>query len=102
MLALKLWCEHLKQQCITFHTDNEAVVHILNTQTSKDSEIMVIVRQMVIILMKNNILFRAVHFPGVYNISADLLYQLQVQKFLKHEPTADPLPIQIAETWLPS
>ena len=102
MLALKLWCEHLKQQCITFHTDNEAVVHIINTQTSKDSEIMVIVRQMVIILMKNNILFRAVHIPGVYNISADLLSRLQVQKFLKHEPTADPLPIQIPETWLPS
>ena len=35
VLAIKMWGEKLKNNCIIFQSDNEAVVHIINSQTSK-------------------------------------------------------------------
>ena len=63
---------------IIFHCDNKAVVDILNATTSKDKDIMSIVRQLVLELLKHNIFLRAQHIPGVNNVLNDLISRYQV------------------------
>ena len=42
---------------------------------------MIFVRKMVMVCLKNNILFRAKHIPGHKNVFADSLSRLQIQRF---------------------
>lgn len=48
VLAVQIWAKQLENRCIVFFTDNDAVVHIINRQTSKDKTIMVLVRRLVL------------------------------------------------------
>ena len=73
VLALELWAEHLKNQCIVFHSDNEAVVYIINKQTSKDKALMKLVRRLVVQTMSFNIMFKAEHLSSKENDLADKL-----------------------------
>jgi len=70
---------HSKEQEGLFMTDNESVVHVINKQTSRDT--LSLIRKMVLICVRNNILFRAKHIPGIKNGLADSLSRLQVSKF---------------------
>lgn len=56
------------------------VVHVIK-QTSQDPYLLSLIRKMVLICLRNNILFRAKHIPGVQNGLADGLSRLQVNKF---------------------
>ena len=91
VLALEIWGPVLHQKCIILHTDNAAVVHIINKTTCKVSVIMSLVRRLVIACMQFNILVRAEHIPGKYNILPDLLSRLQREKFRALAPDMDPL-----------
>ncbi len=51
--------------------DNEAIVAIINTGTSKDCEAMPLMRCLFFITAKHNLLLTATHFPGSINILAD-------------------------------
>ena len=94
-LAVQIWAEEFANKCICFHTDNEALVEILNTQTSKDVRIMHLLGGMVLTCLKGNILFRAKHIPGKSNILADALSRLQEDKFKELAPYAQPHPVEI-------
>jgi hypothetical protein len=72
-LSMEVWGHLLKNRCIILNTDNEAVVYIINKQTCKSPDVMLLVRRLVLATMKFNILVRAVHIPGKYNIFPDLL-----------------------------
>ena len=61
-----------------FHCDNSVVVSIINQQFSTDSTIMSILRPLVLILMKNNVYFRAKHLPDISNVLADNISRFQV------------------------
>ena len=97
VLAVELWGSVLKNSCVIFHSDSSAVVHIVNSQTSKDSIIMILVRRLVLALMTYNILFSAEHIPGMLNISPDLLSRSQIKKFkelatdMEATPTSIPI-----------
>ena len=95
LLAFKLWGYRLSNKCILLNSDNMAVVHILNTFTSKDKSIMSILRAIVIELMINNILIKAVHILGKNNICSDLLSRDQVPKALQLYPHLDKIPTPI-------
>ena len=97
VLAFKVWSEALRNQCITLHCDNYAVVYILNKQTSRDPSIMTLVRQFVVICMINNILIKAVHVPGEKNILPDLLSRFQVQDFKTRAPHMDQDPVKVPD-----
>ena len=62
-------------------TDNESVIHVINKQTSRDTYLLSSIRQIVLICLRNNILFEAKHISGVKNGLADSLSRLQVNKF---------------------
>jgi hypothetical protein len=81
VLALEVWGNELANRCIILHSDNHAVVHIINSQTSKDTHIMILVRRLVLACMQNNILIKSVHIPGKSNTLPDLLSRLQIDKF---------------------
>jgi len=85
-LAIKLWGTDLANKCIMFNSDNMAVVHIINTFTSKDKNIMSILRIIVLDCMRNNILIKCTHIPGKINHLADLLSRDQVLQALQLYP----------------
>ena len=68
-------------------------MHIINKQSYKDPTIMKLVRKFVVLTLQFNILFNAVHIPGIKNTAADHLSRLQIQKFREEFPLMDPLPI---------
>ena len=79
VLAVSVWADSLSNKCISFHSDNRAVVDI-NSQTSKDTKVMHLMRKLVLSCLRHNILFRAVHISGINNNLADFVSRLQVEK----------------------
>ena len=96
VLALEVWGKHLENKTVCLHTDNLALVHIINKQTAKDPLTMILIRRMVIHCLSHNIVFFSKHIPGKYNILADTLSRLQVSKFrqLAHHMDTSPTPYQ--------
>ena len=66
---------------IIFFSDNAAVVDIVDKQTSRHKDIMVLLRDLVLSCLRHNILFQARHIPGLQNSSADYLSRSQVVNF---------------------
>ena len=97
--AVCVWGHHWSNKRIMFHTDNEALVHTINANTTKDVKIMALVRKLVVQSMRFNIQFKAVHVPGCKNILADKLSRLQVEAFKIAAPHAmehpSPVPAEI-------
>jgi len=78
-------------------TDNESVVHVINKQTSRDTYLLSLIRKMVLTSLRNNILFRAKHIPGIKNGLADSLSRLQVNKFNSLSQGMDRVPTPLPE-----
>jgi len=72
-----------------FHTDNQALAEVINKKTTKDRELLVLVRALVLSCLRHNILFRAIHLPGILNTKADALSRLQVDKFKSLDQDAE-------------
>ena len=81
VLATYLFQNEFSNKSVLFRTDNEALVPIINKGTSKDAQIMQLLRLMVSQCLKANILVRAKHIAGVDNERPDCLSRLQVDKF---------------------
>ena len=94
-LAVDLWGERFSNKYVCFNCDNETLIFILNKQTSKDSCLMLLVRKLVLLALKFNILFSAKHLPDKVNIYSDALSRLQVSKFQTLMPQADLQPTRI-------
>lgn len=86
VLSVLLWGDRMRNQRITFFTDNAALVDIINKATSRDPTVMIFVRRLVLACLKFNILFRSRHIPGINNVLADPLSRLQVSKFKQLAP----------------
>ena len=94
-----------RDRCITFFTDNEALVHVINTSTCRDTSLMIFVRacKLVLVCLKHNILFKAKHISGFKNTLADALSRLQIERFKKLAPAyMDPMPTAIPSHLLPA
>ena len=100
-IALVIWVQFFSNKCINILSDNMSVVHILNNFTSKEDNIMIILRLLVLHCMKNNILIRSTHICGRENKIPDMLSRQQVQQaleldqLLEKEPTLVPLHLQL-------
>ena len=91
-MAMTVWAPSLASQSLLFHCDNQSVVRILTSGSSKCRHIMSLVRYLFFIRAKFNIVLRAVHIPGILNSASDALSRLQVQRFRTLVPDADLLP----------
>lgn len=104
VVSISIWASKLENKCILFHTDNQGLVEVINKKTTKDKKLLALLRVLVLQCLKHNILFRAIHVPGVLNVKADALSRLQVTKFkslgqgMDREPTLVPVPL-LPESW---
>lgn len=84
-----MWGELLPDKRVLFWLDNQAVVAIVNKQTSKCPFIMGMVRRLVLQCLRFNILFMAWFVPGVNNSIADALSRFQVERFWALAPQVE-------------
>ena len=103
VLSLFLWGDrHFRDKCFTFFTDNEALVHVINKTTCKDKYLMTFVRQLVLVCLKHNILFKAKQIAGFRNTLADALSRFQIQRFKTLAPAfMDPMATKVPSHLLP-
>lgn len=95
MAALEVWGNQLANKRILLHTDNMALVHIINRTTSKENNIMKMIRKCVVKCMLCNIHIKAEHVPGCENVLADNLSRQQVETFRRHAPWAAQAPVTL-------
>ena len=89
VLALSLWKTDLHKKRILFHTDNSALVSIINCQSSKSKRTMSLLRPMVLTLMTHNITFKSLHIMGKLNNAVDAISRMQWSRFRAEAPEAD-------------
>ena len=85
---------------LQFCCDNESVVAIINSGHSNAPRVMDLVRFLVLISMKHNLLVRARHVPGVDNGIVDALSRFQVKRFRDLAPNADRTPCFIPPSFM--
>lgn len=82
----------MTSKAICFHCDNEALVYVINNLISHEAHFLKLLRQLIFLSLKYNIIFKAVHIPGEKNKYSDALSRLQIQEFLSLMPEADQFP----------
>ena len=94
-LLLNIFANSLTNSSIVFHSDNMAVVHVINQQTSKAKPLMKLLRPMILLMLQHNISFRAEHIPGLKNNLCDSLSRQQVTPSLlqQHGMYLNPTPV---------
>ena len=101
VLGVQMWGDSLANKRILFFTDNDSVVHVINHQTSKNKELLYLLRQLVLTCLRHNVLFRARHIRGKKNILADCLSRLQVGRFKTLAPDVEASPTVVPSPLLP-
>lgn len=76
-LALDTWGPLLRNSCLTFRCDNRAVVDVINSGTTRDTDMLVILRAITLLALRLNIQLCSLHFPGKLNTVADYLSRTQ-------------------------
>lgn len=100
-ILVNLFANKFKNQSIGFHCDNSSVVSAINKQTSKNKDLMRLLRPMVLILLNNNINFCSYHIPGKQNILCDHLSRNQVTPALLEAYGMDRYPTTVPQHLLP-
>ena len=81
---------------IQFVVDNEAVVSVLNSTTSKDIHMMHLIRLLVFFAARHDFWFSAIHIPGRLNSQADAISRNRLDQFFAMIPHASPSPASIS------
>ena len=95
VLAISTWGSQFSNKKLIMHVDNEALVSVINKQTSKSKNVMTLVRTLVLCLLQNNTTFRSEHVPGSSNKIADSISRKQWSRFRTLAPEADEFPTKI-------
>ena len=84
--ACRVWGIELSTKKVLLHCDNESVVNIINSGSSKCRDLMCLVRILHTICVQFNFELKLVHIAGVENVGADRLSRLEVSKFFREFP----------------
>ena len=84
-VLLSVFAHKLRNSKLTFYCDNEAVVTILNKQTSKNKDVMHVVRFIDYLQLLFNFSIVGRHIPGHSNVLADRLSRFQVSSATLHQ-----------------
>ena len=87
---------------VLFRSDNEAVVTILTTGTSKVPALMHLLRDLLLSAARWRFTFTAAHVPGVENKIADAISRFRWQEFRQLAPEAHSSPCPIPQLLLDS
>lgn len=98
--AIWLWQDNMAAKKLIINTDNMALVHILNSQTSKSQRVISLLRPLVLVCINSNIQIKSIHIPGYFNSTADSISRFQWESFRILALNADSYPYQIpSEFW---
>jgi len=97
VLILELWGATLSNCKVIFFSDNQAVVEVINKQSSREKTIMRLLRRLVIAAMSNNIMFKAKHIIGKTNVIPDKLSRLKFQEARTLAPWLDVNPTELSD-----
>ena len=102
MIAAHLWRSWWARKHVLFRSDNEAVVAILTTRTSKVPALMHLLRDLLLSAARWGFTFTAAHVPGVENKIADAISPFRWQDFRQLAPEAYLSPCLISQLLLDS
>ena len=100
VVAAYLWGHQWVSRRVEFFCDNESVVAVLKSGTSRDKNVMVLLRYLTILAIHHSFSFAASSVRGKANPVADALCRFQFQRFRRLEPQADPTPSPIPASLL--
>ncbi|XP_045172644.2 uncharacterized protein LOC123534449 [Mercenaria mercenaria] len=86
VIAVILWGHLWKNHTLVFNTDNEALVSVISKQTSKENNVMFLIRKLVLCCLKQNIIFLARHIRSKDDSLADALSRFQIDRFKELAP----------------
>ena len=92
LLASVMWGPRWSSRRVLFKCDNEAVVAVINSGTSRDDNVMHLLHCLFYVVMQFNFVIQAVHIPGVQKVLADALSDFKLQVFYQLTPHANPEP----------
>ena len=101
-LLLIFWGSLWVRKHVLFRSDNEAVVAILTTRTSKVPALMHLLRDLLFSAARWGFTFSAAHVPGDENIIADAISRFLWQEFRQLAPEAYSCPCPIPQLLLDS
>ena len=105
VLAAATWAHHWAGKRVLFHCDNQAICHILCSQTTRSPELMQLVRALFYIAASTPFEFSATYINTKKNCVADSLSRLDFHRFWRLVPGADTLmthPATLDSYWLSS
>jgi hypothetical protein len=85
MVCVTLWNTHLFKKQILIKCDNQSVVMVLNSGSTRDLFMQTCLREILFFAAKFHFEIRAIHFPGVENRVADLLSRWHMNCSYKEE-----------------
>ena len=94
------WGKHWARKRLLIHCDNQAVVHVWHTGTTKRRSLMALVRALFFIAASQNFTVVLQHIPGVNNSITDALSRFQFYRFHRLATAADtdPTPTPLIKT----
>lgn len=100
VIAAILWGKNWQGLSVRFHSDNSAVVALLNSGSVRDNSMMHLMRCLTFVAAFFNFIFSSAHIPGAENVLADALSRNKAQLFLSLSPQARRLPSSIPKAVL--
>ena len=100
VIAASLWGHRWASKRVEFCSDNMAVVNVLRSGTTKDPNMMVLLRHLSLVAARHSFAFTASHTPGKDNSIADALSRFDFQRFHHLAPHAAPGATPIPSTLL--
>ena len=92
VVVAHIWgCQWQRLQ-VEFLSDNDAVVAVINSGTSRDPLSMHLLRHLVPVACQFHFSISARHVPGHHNAAADFLSRSRLQDFRRCHPAVDPDP----------
>ena len=80
-MGVFIWCEELRNQQILIHCDNQSVVAMLNSTSSKCKNCMFLLMELTLLSLKLNFRIFASWVKGLLNEESDMLSHQKIQQF---------------------
>jgi hypothetical protein len=95
VLACHVWGTSWARKRVEFQGDNTAVVSVIMSGTSKDEQLMHLLRALYLVSTHYNFQVTAKHVPGKTNRLADALSRFKMTEFFELAPQAAPKPVMV-------
>ena len=84
VVSLRVWSQYWSNNTLLVHSDNIAVVQIINNNKTRNNFLAACMRNLWLIMARFNISIQAVHIPGKLNRVADILSRWYESPLLDH------------------